>query len=192
MFGKVLVIGCNPTKKLNSGYNTIGNHSYSIYGNNISSNTENYWVDFYLFLDGHKYDVIMFDIYSRYWFDKLSNNVFNTALEILNYCLSRNGIIITDAYNIQTNKEYRISSLLSTMEKIHKKIIRFKKNENVHYIFSYNENLSKKLKHIEDIYPHDFDVIFIKNRNPFEAVWMIEAALETDLYTFLDRRLISL
>jgi hypothetical protein len=113
-------------------------------------------------------------------------------MEILNYCLTNDGIIITNAYNIATNKEYKISSFFSKVERIQKKLIRFKSNKDVYYIFSYNENLSMKLKYMEDIYPHDFDVINVKKKNPFEAVWVIQSAFEKDPYTFLDRRLISL
>ena len=148
MFNIILAIGCDPTKMLKKKYNTIGNHKCSIYGKYIHSNHENYWVDFHNLLDGYQYSVIFFDIYSRYWLDKLDTNVFTTCMEILYGSLYKNGIIITEAYNINTQQEYKISAFLSKIPKLQKKIIKFPNSSHIYYIFSHSENLNIQLKYI--------------------------------------------
>ena len=196
MFNIILTIGCDPSKILKKKYNTIGNHKCSIYGKYIHSlsNSENYWVDFYNLLDGYQYNVIFFDIYSRYWLDKLNPNVFITCMEILYASLDKNGIIITEAYNINTKEKYKISAFLSKISKLQKKIIKFPNSTNLYYIFSHSENLNTQLKYIEDIYPHDFKAVTIKplqkiNKETTNLIWNISSVSETDPYQFLENRL---
>jgi hypothetical protein len=187
MFGKILVIGSDNTRIFNKKYNTLGNHSCSIYGKNMDNNNENYWIDFYNFLDGYKYNAIFFDTNSQHWLEKLDQKVLNTCLEILYGVISNNGIIITEAYNIHTKKEFNISSFLSNLKDITKKLLRFSdSSQYIYYIYSNTENLSKIIKSFEDIYPDDFEAITV-NKN--EIIWNIYPVIEKDAFQFFERRL---